>query len=138
MSTQTNLCVPVCVRDGEQLVKIQIAGVEFQMDIGEFAYIIDCVNMDICHASAPVRRLIERFLQVANEVNTAACCLAPSLTQEEMKRNHKRWLETGIGGVQELQPVVNKLLKLNKAIREDWEAEKKKFAERDCRLFNDE
>lgn len=128
-------CVPVCVRDGEPLAKISVAGIEFQMGVTELAALIRCARMDIPNASGPIHRTIEHFLHVADNVCNIVCSLSPPSKPEDTEKNRKRWVKTGIGGAQEFELITSKLAKLNKAIKQNWSAERKKFIKRGQQLF---
>jgi len=135
MDDRDPLCVPVCVRDGEPLVKILVGGIEFQLGVTEFLLLVRCASADFSNASAVVRPTIADFLTAAQSVCELVCSLAPPASPEQNERNRTRWAETGIGGVQAVQPILSKLAEINAAVRRDWATEREAFAERGGQLF---
>ena len=133
--TGASFCVPVCVRDGEQLATIQVAGIEFQMGITELRNLIGCAKMDMANASEPIRRVFEPFLAVAITVCDLAASLSPQVDGADMEANRERWAQTGIGGVQKLGPLIRKVSELRAATQVDWAGQRAEFAERGQRLF---
>lgn len=134
----STLRVPVCVRDGEALATITVAGVEFQMGSGELSSLLACARMDVANAAEPVRRILGRFLELAIQVCDSTSCLSSDPPAADMEGNRKRWEKTGIGGAQDFGPLLAKLAELEEATKQDWDGERKKFTERNERLFASE
>lgn len=142
---EQNMIVPVCVRDGEEIARIIVAGVEFQMGVSELGTIIRCTMMDICNASGPTQRALGHFPLIALQVCDLICCLGTPGRPADDECNRQRWADTGIGGVQDLATITAKLAAIDEAHRlilsarnatELWKAEQAKFAARGQRLFD--
>ncbi len=101
--------VPVCVRDGEQTATISVAGIEFRMGVGELLDVLSAAEVEIRPASPEILRAIQGFLILGVEVCKAACSLARPGSDADMEANRMRWEATGLGGVQDLEPLRKKL-----------------------------
>lgn len=135
MTEPNTLEVPVCVRDGEPVATITVAGVEFRMGIGELQTVLGCAQMDIKNASGPAQRCVGQFLGIAIEVCGMACSLSPKPEEADMDVNLQRWEATGVGGVCDLDAITGRLAELRQAVKVDWANEREKFADRGHRLF---